>query len=167
MNSWLPTIGAGAGFVIIFLIWFFTPEAKAQEVHYNPGWKPEEVRPLTIPKLKAMIRAVENSRWDFVGLKGERSSYQILEDTWRMWSLKPFSWASSYEPMCVEETERVVSKHLAYLKGQLTKQGLVQTPYLVAVCWKAGLTRFTEHRLRFEDTEYGKMALNIYEDVNK
>lgn len=150
--------------LIWILLWAFS-SARAQEaaVHYNPVVPPE----VTIPKLKAMIRAVEHTPWDFVGLAGERSSYGILEATWKMWSLKPFTWASSYDPMCVDETERVVSKHLAYIKGVLRKQGYTHTPYSVALFWKAGETRFTEHRTRFVDTEYAKRAMNIYEDVNQ
>lgn len=155
----LPIVG-----FIWFLLWFFASDAKAQEIRYQVPQIPCEV---SIPKLKAMIRAVENTPWDFIGLAGERSSYSILEDTWKMWSLRPFTWASSYEPMCQKETELVVSKHLAYIKGVLRKKGYTQTPYTVACIWKGGEARWAAHKLRFVDTEYAKRAMNLYFAVNQ
>ena len=138
----------------------FSP-AKAQEVHYRPV-----IPTVSVPRAKAMIRAVEGTPRSVIGPAGERSEFQLTGEIWRKWSFKPFAWASYSSPECVAETDRVVTFHLAYIKGLLVRAGYPHTPYWVALLWKAGETRWREHTLRFDDTSYAQRAENIYTAVN-
>lgn len=121
----------------------------------------------SIPRLKAAIKAVENTPRKVIGPARERSEYQILEATWKMWSLKPFEWASEDRPECVAETDLVMAKHLAYIRGILVHGGWEHTPYFVGCIYKGGETRWRENRLRKVDTDYARRLSNLYYDQKR
>lgn len=118
----------------------------------------------TIPRMKRAILAVENTPWNGKGAAGERTSYQIMPEVWRDWSLMPFEEISHDTPEVRAEVDIVVSKQLAWIRRCVEKQNYVVTPYTMALVWKAGLGRFTAYKTRREDRDYATRAANVYGD---
>lgn len=150
-------VGLSLSSVVLFL---FVPITRGQEIKFR---YPEEP-PLSVGRLILAIKEVENTpRWQ-IGSAGERSEYQITYDVWVMWSFKPFEWASRSAPECTDEVLRVLTCHLAYIKGVLQKSGHTHSPYSVGCIYKGGETRWAEYRLRPEDKDYAQRLANLYCD---
>lgn len=150
-----------AAFLFCFLLWFFETPAKAQDIVYKPA--PLRSRAPDLQKLKRAILAVENTPWHIVGGAGERTSYQIMPETWSDWSFMPFAQISENSPEARKEVDYVVSKHLAWITKCLDKENYHVTPYSMALVYKAGLTRFRSYKCRFVDIEYAKRVCNVFE----
>lgn len=158
----LWTISAIA--IICFLVWFFTPEAKAQDVHYVSKIPDKQ---LDVTRLVSAIAAVENTAPHIVSHSGARSRYQLMESVWRKHSNLPFAVASAMTNEAMAESERVARKHVKWIIEELGKRDYTATPAMVGQVWAAGLTKWVEHRQSFEETQFGQRVGNIYFETSK
>lgn len=156
-----PLFITSAVALIGLAIWFSAPKAHGQEIRYAAPKPGDEVP--TIPKMKAALRAVENTPWTVRGQSNEVTSYQIMPQVWREWSLMPVEEAARDTPEARQEAEFVVSKHLAWIRRCVERQGYTVTPYTIALVWKAGYGRFVAYKTRFQDVQYAQRAANVYE----
>src|ERR1700690_1268707 len=69
---------------------------------------------------------------------GELGPYQFRERTWRMHTVAPFTRALDRH-----SSDAVAVKHYEWLKAELTRRGIVVTPYTIALAWNGGLRAVT------------------------
>ena len=111
-------------------------------------------------KMVETIRLVENSTTP--GKAGEQGPWQILPSVWRQYSRTHVSWASSKRPECVAEQKRVAATHIAWIRSQLVKMNLPDTPHSIALVWCAGLENVRRGKLSDGKRDYADRAANIY-----
>jgi hypothetical protein len=158
-------IGLGAILLLFFLPLMLSQVRASDSPRAAVYFRPVTTEQLpTIPKMKRAILAVENTPWNGKGAAGERTSYQIMPEVWRDWSLMPFEEISHDTPEVRAEVDIVVSKQLAWIRSCVEKQGYAVNPYTMALVWKAGLGRFMSYRTRRVDRDYATRAANIYGD---
>jgi hypothetical protein len=122
---------------------------------------------LETASLMTAIAAVENSRYDQIGMAGERSPYQITSTVWLTHSELSFLLASEDTGRSRDEVRRVVKNHLAWIRCRLPRLHYPASPYSIALVWKAGFGRCLTHKVRTQDVEYAKRVANVYEEITK
>lgn len=120
---------------------------------------------INIPKLCEAIKDVENTPHYHVGDAGERSAWQITQDVWEAHSSKPFYWASANTANQNTETKRVLVMHLLWIIRRLNTLSLDDSPYSIALVYKAGYGRCLAHRARLVDKDYANRVSNVYYDT--
>ena len=103
-------------------------------------------------RMLAAIAIVENSP-NTIGLRGERSIYQILPSTWREYSRIPIHEATA------EQQHEVA---LAVLRGfhrRLERRGIVPDVYRLALAWNGGPNA---KRYKPSTLNYALRVLNVY-----
>ena len=103
----------------------------------------------------AAVAVIEDNLQDRITSTGERSIYGLGRKTWEqhMPGL-PFELATSRPDLARE----CAGRHLRWLKRELSRRGLPQTPQVVGTCWNTGLRGF-----RFV-TPYGFCVQAVYEE---
>jgi hypothetical protein len=95
-----------------------------------------------------------------VGLRGERSQFQFMANTWQRYSRLPHSSAATD----AAESERVARAFLADIRANLRKRGLPETAYFIAASWHAGINwSSTNAGLR----EYAQCVENLVIDAER
>ncbi len=94
------------------------------------------------------------------GIRGERSQFQFMPNTWRRYSRLPHSSAATNSA----ESERVAHAYLADIRANLRKRGLPETAYYIAASWHAGINwSSTNAGLR----EYAQCVENLVMDAER
>jgi len=92
------------------------------------------------------------------GIRGERSEFQFMPNTWRQYSRLPHASAATNPA----ESERVAHAYLADIRANLRKRGLPETAYYIAASWHAGINwSYTNAGLR----EYAQSVENLVMDA--
>lgn len=131
------------------------------------GFVPAKAAPkdeIDIAALMTAIAAVENTPNDGMGQVGERSRYQITSTVWQTHSDMPFSLASENTAMAREEVRRVVRAHIRWIRQRLPMLHYADTPYSIALVWKAGYGRCLNGKVRYVDKYYASRVAHILED---
>ena len=92
-----------------------------------------------------------------IGAHGERSQYQIMYDTWTMYSKVPFNQAGQSENQ--PEVQRVVKMHIGTIKKAILKRGWKVNPYNIALAWNGGPNRLV---YLFRNKDYAERVSNLY-----
>lgn len=103
-------------------------------------------------RLLAAIAIVENSP-NMIGLRGERSVYQILPSTWRQYSRIPIHNATA------EEQHQVALSILRGFHQRLVRRGIVPDVYNLALAWNGGPNA---SRYKPSTINYAHRVLNVY-----
>ncbi len=118
-------------------------------------------------RLASAIKAVENSPRNAIGASGERGIYQISEAVWQDNSQMPFEFANGSIPLCVDETEKVLFKHLSWIYRNVHRLNRPLTVHNVALVYHGGLERFRKNETRWSDNEYANRVLAVYQTTSK
>lgn len=86
----------------------------------------------------AAVWAAENWDGHSVGLSGEVGPGQWLPSTWRMFSSRPVSWASSQSTAARIEQERVGLAEVKWILARLKGLGLEESAWSVGLVHNAG-----------------------------
>lgn len=107
------------------------------------------------------IHAVENPRnRTQPGPHGELGPYQFREKTWRMHTDVDFSHA-----IVREQADRVAVKHYEWISAGLARNGLLVTPYNIALAWNGGLDATVKGRAPTSSKAYAARVTNIVEQL--
>lgn len=107
---------------------------------------------------RALLQAiahVENHKWTDPGGK-----YALRYAVWSDRTTLPYVLASQER-----FATPVALSHLAWLKTQLKRQGIAPAPYVLAGCWRSGLTRWTSGRAPASHRDYAARVLALYEEA--
>lgn len=105
-------------------------------------------------RLLDAIAQVEGHKWSDAG-----GRYAIRYAVWSDRTRLPYRFASQER-----FAAPVARKHLAWLRNALKAQGIAATPYMLAGCWRAGLTRFTSGRAPASHRDYATRVVNLLND---
>ncbi|MBU2072739.1 MAG: hypothetical protein KKA68_21100 [Gammaproteobacteria bacterium] len=117
-----------------------------------------KVATLDAHRMAESIRMVENSGWRQRGRDGEWGAFQIMPNVWQRHS-RARQWNAPEW-----EQRRVALAHLADLRAGLRRNGMPESPYLLGLCWNAGLDAAVRHSAPARAKDYAIRCQNIYED---
>lgn len=103
-------------------------------------------------KLLHAIAQVENHKWSDPGGK-----YAIRFVVWSDRTDKPYRLASQER-----FATPVAILHLNWLREGLKAKGIAATPYVLAGCWRSGLTRWTSGKAPRSHRDYAERVVNLY-----
>lgn len=103
-------------------------------------------------RLLEAIAQVENHKWSDPG-----GRYAIRYAVWSDRTTLPYALASQER-----FATPVAISHLAWLRTALKRKGISPTPYVLALCWRGGLTRFVEGRSPASHKNYADRVVNLY-----
>ena len=95
-----------------------------------------------------------------VGSHGELGPYQFRPATWRMYTKRPFALAIQREA-----ADEVAVRHYEWIKRGLESNGIVATPYNIALAWNAGLDQVVNGRAPAAAYEYASQVTNLVENL--
>lgn len=95
------------------------------------------------PMLRALAAIETGNNPRAVGKKGERSAWQLMPATWRIYTRRPFREATTNEVLA----QAVARAHLAATLSRLGKGGRVVMPADVARAWNPRAPRDYAQRL--------------------
>lgn len=107
---------------------------------------------------RALLQAiahVENHKWSDPG-----GRYAIRYAVWSDRTTLPYRLASQER-----FATPVAMSHLVWLKTQLKRQGIAPTPYVLAGCWRSGLTRWTSGNAPAPHRDYAKRVVALHEEA--
>lgn len=107
--------------------------------------------------LKSIATKETNERYWLIGSYGERTEYQFMENTWKMYSKVPFQHASEKEYHT--EVDRVARAYLRSIIFTLGQEGKPITPHNVALKWTGGLH---SHNYIKAKQDYADCVSNLY-----
>jgi len=95
-----------------------------------------------------------------IGRAGERSKYQMMPQTWDMYSKTDFVHLS--EEMYQVEVEMVARKHINTIKKSLSSRRMEITVYNIALAWNGGPNKkiYTDR-----NKNYAVRVNNLYDSV--
>jgi len=105
-------------------------------------------------KLLHAIAQVENHKWSDPGGK-----YALRYAVWSDRTDKPYRLASQER-----FATPVALSHLNWLRAGLKAKGIAPTPYVLAGCWRSGLTRWTSGNAPRSHRDYAQRVVNLYLD---
>jgi hypothetical protein len=109
------------------------------------------------------INLVENPKNSLKpGSKGELGPYQFRESTWRMHTNKPFSMALERD-----HADEIAVIHYEWIRNGLERNGLVASPYNIALAWNAGLSAVINGRIGARTRGYAGQVVNLVEELNR
>ena len=113
------------------------------------------VAPLDVARLLAAIAAVESgNHMAKIGLRGERSAWQLTRRAWSQVSTR--DWSDAFDRKAAEE---VAGAYVRYLAAEITRRGEEATPYRVALAFHVGM-----NGLRSDAAlAYARRVQNLYE----
>ena len=126
-----------------------------------------QVKPPILDFLRLLncIAEIENSPITYVSPSGARGTWQIQESTWKQYSQKPFSWASTFGRLEQIEARRVALAHAHWIVSQaIPALGLPSTPYTFALVWGPGYGNTQRLNLTGSNVDYAKRFENLYND---
>lgn len=129
--------------------------------------KPSPKEKMDVACMMTAISAVENTRYDQIGMAGERSTFQLTRTVWLTHSDLPFEIASQNDAKSLAEVRRVVQAHIAWCRARFPRLHYPNTPYHVFLVYKAGFERCLLNKVRTKDVEYAKRANNVYEEITQ
>jgi len=115
--------------------------------------------PLPAFDILMAIHEVENPRdLQTPGAHGELGPHQLTCDTWRRYTLLPFT----PQYVCDPKIEEVVAlKHLRWIESELKKAGVVPTVFRVAVAWNGGIEPAVTLWMEPSTADYAKRVVNL------
>lgn len=161
--SW-PHIFQAIGAILLlwFILWFFAPEVKAQNVVWH-GYVP----PVNVSWEILAIAGAED--WDEkerpIGDAGERGRLQFTPERWAELSSKPHRWADSRQWFAIKETHRVEIVHILDLIEKCKKLHRNATPYLVAAIHAAGYDAVASGHISAFKKDFAERAAAIYHEL--
>lgn len=159
MTKMNPTLDMGVSAILIVVFLCFVVRLRAS----NPTITvPPLHEPMDNDKLLRMIELTENWDGESVGAAGECGPWQMLYSTWLNYATDhnymPFSRAAWLEP----RAQCVIREHASWIRDEIEKHRLPDTPYTFALFWKAGAGRVINHRCRSVDKKYAERASALY-----
>ncbi len=100
----------------------------------------------------AAIAQVEGHEWSTAGGK-----YALSFSAWRGVTSLPYD--SARIPAI---GTRMAYRHLDWLRNALKRQGIAPTPYVLAGCWRSGLTRWTSGKAPASHRDYAARVVALY-----
>ena len=94
------------------------------------------------------------------GKFGELGAYQFRLGTWRMHTDVPFERALDRV-----QSEEVAIRHYEWIKRGLSRNGLPQTPYYIALAWNGGLSSVVRGRSTPAARDYAERVSNLVVDL--
>jgi hypothetical protein len=103
------------------------------------------------------INLVENPQNSTrIGPHGERGPYQFRRATWRMYTTRPFALAVQRQ-----DADDVAVQHYEWIRRNLQSNGIVPTPYKIALVWNAGLDQVLNDRAPAAAYAYAEQVANL------
>jgi hypothetical protein len=115
--------------------------------------------PMRASDLLAVVAQIETGGDpSVVGPAGERSSYQMTQAVWQIYTSEPFARASSDPFLALQ----VAQAHLQYLTIKLRQYGIAPTPAKLALAWHSGLGAAYSARSNTEQTDYVRRFTSLF-----
>ena len=94
------------------------------------------------------------------GKFGELGAYQFRASTWKMHTDVPFERALDRV-----QSEEIAIRHYEWIKRGLSRNGLPQTPYYIALAWNGGLYSVIRGRSSEAARDYAERVSNLVVDL--
>lgn len=111
--------------------------------------------------LRCIAEVESNNVSSRIGEQGERSRYQIMPQTWVMYSRTPFRLIGEDEYQ--REVDMVALQHIGVIKMTIIRRGLVVSVYSIALGWNGGPNKIKYSK---NTKDYAERVQNLYNTLS-